>query len=113
MKKVLLFSALALLSFAVGCTKSPSVVGTWVQPATGFSPEIGFVLAKDGSAQGINMGYVEYKSWEKIGDIIVFKGERTGSMPGVFSDTLTIEKVTDDELILSQSGYTVTYKKKK
>ena len=113
MKKVLLFSALALLSFAVSCSKGPSVVGTWVQPETGYSPEIGFVLSKDGSATGINMGYVVYKAWEKIGDQIVFKGENTGSMPGSFSDTLVIEKVTDDELILSQSGYSVTYKKKK
>ena len=113
MKKVLLFSALALLSFAISCTKSPSVVGTWVQPATGFSPEIGFVLLKDGSADGINMGYVSYQSWKQIDNVLIISGERTGAVQGAFSDTLVIEKVTDEELVLSQSEYTVTYKKKK
>lgn len=110
MKKVLLFSALALFVSMISCTNP--LVGTWVQPQTSFTQEQGFVLEKDGTASDVNVDYVTFKSWEKKGDMLIIKGENTGSVKGAFSDTLTIEKVTDDELVLSQSGYTVTYKKK-
>ena len=95
----------------ISCT-SP-LVGTWVQPQTSFTQEQGFVLEKNGNASDINIDFVSFKSWEKNGDMLIIKGENTGSVKGEFSDTLIIEKVTDDELILSQSGYSVTYKKKK
>lgn len=110
MKKVLFFSAFALLLSMVSCTNP--LVGTWVQPQTNFTQEQGFVLEKDGTASDINIDFVTFKSWEKKGDILIIKGENTGSVKGAFSDTLIIEKVTDNELVLSQSGYSVTYKKK-
>ncbi len=110
MKKVLLLSALALSFVLTSCT-SP-LVGTWVQPQTNYTQEQGFVLYKNGSAEDINVDFVTYKSWEKKGDLLIIKGENTGSVKGDFSDTLVIEKVDDKELILSQSGYSVTYKRK-
>ena len=113
MKKVLLFSAFALLLFVISCSKKPSVVGSWVQPRTSYSPEMGFVLFEDGSAEGINMVFVQYKAWKQIDNKLVISGENTGSRPGSFSDTLVIEKVTEDELVLSQADYLMTYKRKK
>lgn len=110
MKKVLFFSALALSFLMISCT-SP-LVGTWVQPQTEFTQEQGFVLYKDGAADDINVDFVKYESWEKVGDMLVLKGKNVGSVKRDFSDTLKIEKVTDDELILSQSGYSVTFKRK-
>ncbi|MBP5643162.1 MAG: hypothetical protein J6X10_02860 [Bacteroidales bacterium] len=111
MKKVLLFSALALSFVMISCTNP--LVGTWVQPSTVYTQEQGFVLEKDGTASDINMDYVAFTSWEKKGDMLILNGENVGSAPGEFSDTLIIENVTEDELTLSQSGYSVTYKKKK
>ena len=110
MKKVLLFSALALSFLMISCTNP--LVGTWVQPSTTYTQEQGFVLQKDGTAEDVNMDYVMFKSWEKKGDFLILKGENVGSTPGEFSDTLIIENITDDELTLSQSGYSITYKKK-
>ena len=111
MKKVLLFSALALSFVTISCT-SP-LVGTWVQPQTSFTQEQGFVLYKDGTAADINVDYVVYESWEKNGDFLILKGKNVGSVKKDFCDTMIIEKVTDNELILSQSGYSVTFNRKK
>ena len=111
MKKVLLFSALALSFLMISCTNP--LVGTWIQPSTSYTQEQGFVLEKDGSASDINIDYVTFKSWEKKGDFLILNGENTGSVKGAFSDTLIIENLTDNELVLSQSGYSMTYKKKK
>ncbi len=110
MRKVLLFSALALSFMMVSCTNP--LVGTWVQPSTSYTQEQGFVLYKDGSAEDVNIDFVTFKSWEKKDDMLILKGENTGSIKGQFTDTLIIEKVTDNELTLSQSGYSVKYKKK-
>ena len=110
MKKVLLFSALALSFSMISCT-SP-LVGTWVQPQTSYTQEQGFVLYKDGTADDINVDFVKYESWEKKGDLLILKGKNIGSVKRDFSDTMKIEKVTDNELILSQSGYSVTFKRK-
>ena len=110
MKKVLLFSALALSFSMISCT-SP-LVGTWVQPQTSYTQEQGFVLYKDGTAADINVDFVKYEFWEKKGDLLILRGKNIGSVKRDFSDTMKIEKVTDNELILSQSGYSVTFKRK-
>ena len=110
MKIVLLFSALALSFSMISCT-SP-LVGTWVQPQTSYTQEQGFVLYKDGTADDINVDFVKYESWEKKGDLLILKGKNIGSVKRDFSDTMKIEKVTDNELILSQSGYSVTFRRK-
>ena len=110
MKKVLFISALALSFSLLSCT-SP-LVGTWVQPQTSYTQEQGFVLYKDGTAEDINVDYVQYESWEKNGDYLIIKGKNIGSVKREFSDTLKIESVDDNELILSQSGETIKYNRK-
>ena len=110
MKKVLFISALALSFSLVSCT-SP-LVGTWVQPETSFTQEQGFVLYKDGTADDINVDYVQYESWKKNGDYLILNGKNVGSVKREFSDTLKIEKVDDNELILSQSGEKVVFIRK-
>ena len=110
MKKVLLFSALAL-SFMMSSCKDP-LVGTWVQPGTTYTPEQGFVLEKNGKASGVNMDFVKFETWKKKGNMLIISGENTGSLKGEFVDTLMIKDLTDDVLILSQSGYTMTYRRK-
>ena len=99
--------------FLVSCG-SKSLEGTWVEPAKedGIVGEIGFTLLKDGSVVPINMGYSEFNAWEKVGNKIIFKGQYTGTNPHEFADTLNIVKLTDEELVLEQAGYTVTYQRK-
>ncbi len=109
MKRFLIFTFVLISLGMMSCT--PSVTGTWVE-STGGTEEIGFTLNKDGSANSLNMGFVEFKQWEKSGDLLILKGNNVGSRKREFVDTMKIEKVTKTELTLSQAGYTVTYMKR-
>ena len=99
--------------FFASCSH-PSVVGTWVEPANedGITSEIGFTLLENGEVIPINMGYVEFKNWEKSGDMLYMKGTYTGTNPHDFVDTMKIVKVDDQQLVLEQGGYQVMYQKK-
>ncbi len=111
-----------LISIVLGCIMGvffascsrPSLEGTWVEPATedGISAEKGFTLLENGEIKPINMGYAEFKSWEKKGDMVYFKGTYTGTNPHDFVDTMKIVKLDETELVLEQAGYTVTYQRK-
>ena len=109
MKRLLGFTV-ALMTFGM-MSCSPSPVGTWVELTEG-SEEIGFTLNQDGSASSLNMGFVEFKQWEKNGDLLILKGNNVGSRKREFVDTMKIENITKTELTLSQGGYSVTYIKK-
>lgn len=109
MKKIFGYVIILLTLGMMSC--SPSPVGTWVE-ITGGSEEQGFTLNKDGSASSLNMGYVVFNQWEKNGDLLILKGNYTGSVKREFSDTMKIESVSKTELTLSQGGYTVNYIKK-
>ena len=110
MRRIFLFGAAALSLLLVSC--SPSIEGTWIQPETSYTQEQGFVLYKGGVAEDINIDFVQFKTWSKEGDILIITGENAGYSKGEFVDTLKIESVTDDELVLSQAGYSFTYKRK-
>lgn len=99
--------------FFASCSQ-PSVVGTWVEPALedGMTSEIGFTLLENGEIVPINMGFVELQHWEKSGDVLYFSGTYTGSNPHDFVDTMKIVKVDEQQLVLEQAGYTVTYQRK-
>ena len=111
-----------LISIVLGCIMSvffvscshPSLTGTWVEPAdeNSISGEKGFTLLENGEIKPINMGYAEFKSWEKSGDMVYFKGTYTGTNPHDFVDTMHIVKLDEQHLILEQAGYTVTYQRK-
>ena len=92
-----------------------SLIGTWVEPADESSVfgECGFTLLKDGTVTPINMGYREYHAWEKVGDQLILKGRYTGTNPRDFADTLWIDEVTKEHLVLKDFGnYSVTYQRK-
>lgn len=109
MKKLLSFTLVLMTLGMMSC--SPSPVGTWIE-TTGGSEEIGFTLNKDGSANSINMGFVDFNKWERSGDLLILKGDYLGSNKREFSDTMRIENIGKTELTLSQGGYSVTYTKK-
>ena len=69
-------------------------------------------MLENGEVIPINMGFAEFHSWEKSGDMIYFKGSYTGTNPHDFVDTMKIVKVDETQLVLEQAGYTVTYQRK-
>ena len=103
---------LVVLFFA-SCSR-PSLVGTWIEPAAedGILPEKGFTLLENGEVIPINMGHAEFNAWEQKGDMVFFKGTYTGMNPHDFVDTMKIVKIDEQQLILEQAGYTVTYQRK-
>ena len=113
-KRLIVIALCGLMGLFFASCGGPELEGTWVEPAQedGITGEIGFTLLKDGSVVPINMGYSEFKAWEKSGNMIIFKGQYTGTNPHDFTDTLRIAKLTDEELVLEQAGYTVTYQRK-
>ena len=114
MKKNLI-AIIACLLLGLGFTAcKPSLTGTWVEPAEENSVvgEVGFTLQKDGTVTPINMGYREYNAWEKVGDQLILLGDYKGTNPHAFADTLWIEELTKEHLILKDFGnYTVTYQR--
>lgn len=115
MKKGLLIAALGLLIGLSACNNKASIIGTWVDPAEENSVfgETGFTLVKDGTVIPINMGYREYHSWQQIGDQLILQGNYTGTNPRTFADTLWIDEVTEEHLVLKDLGnYSVTYQRK-
>ena len=117
MKKTF-FAIIACTVMALGftaCGNAP-LTGTWVEPADENSliGEIGFTLEKNGTVVPLNMGYREYNSWKQVGDQLILFGDYKGTNPHAFADTLWIEEVTQEHLVLKDFGnYTVTYQRKR
>ena len=116
MKKGFLIIGLSLL-MGLGFTScnKPTIIGTWVEPADENSVfgEYGLKLNKDGSVEPINMGYRQYNTWEKVDDLLILKGKYTGTNPREFADSLWIDELTKDHLVLKDFGNnTVTYQRK-
>ena len=116
MKKGLI-AILTCLLLGLGFTacNNASLTGTWVEPADENSVfgEVGFTLQNDGTVTPINMGYREYNAWEKVGDQLILRGDYKGTNPHTFADTLWIEELTKEHLVLKDFGnYTVTYQRK-
>ena len=116
MKRGFLFIAMGLLlGLGFSACNNATLTGTWIDPADEDSVfgETGFTLEKDGTVVPINMGYREYNAWEQIGDQLILKGIYTGPNPRPFADTLWIDEVTKEHLVLKDLGnYSVTYQRK-
>ena len=102
------------MGLAFASCSSPSVVGTWVEPAAEGSllGEVGFTLLENGEVISINTGFREYKTWEKKGDKLILNGITNGSSQTSFADTNTIISLSDSLLVIGQDGYSVTYHRK-
>lgn len=96
---------LPALLFA-GCSGGESVVGEWVEPVPGMPGQVqGFTLEADGSASSVNMATLLYESWEKDGEMLVLTGKSLGNGQTIaFSDTLLIESLDKDQIVLKDRG---------
>lgn len=115
MKKVLLIMALGLVMMLTACNNKPSLVGTWIYPVqeNSAASEFGFTLKKDGTASSFNLSNTEYTSWKKDGDMLILNGKNTGSRPGDFTESMWIDELTEDHLVVKDmQNNSFTYQRK-
>ena len=113
-KHLIIIALCGMMGLAFASCSRPSIVGTWVEPATEGSllGDVGFTLLENGEVKSINTGFREYTSWEKIGDKLILNGTTNGSAPTTFADTNNIISLTESELVIGQDGYSVTYQRR-
>lgn len=119
MKKLILGVAVMAMIFAAcsGNKKSAdTIVGSWVMPIEGQPGKMqGIKFEEGGDASSINMATLVYKYWEQQGDDLYLTVKSIGNgleIEGV--DTLKIEKLTADSLVLNSNyGYTLRYARQK
>lgn len=87
-----------------------TIEGAWVEPVPGMESMVqGVRLDKGGAAHSINMATLRYERWAKEGNKLILTGKSIGNHQTLpFTDTLTIEQLTADELLLKQHGGGIT-----
>lgn len=117
--KTLLLAATVLIIAMTACNEKKSkvtIIGSWIMPIDGQPGKMqGIRLDEDGVASSINMATLVYKYWEQQGDELYLTVKSIGNgveIEGI--DTLKIEKLTTDSLVLNSNyGYTLRYAKEK
>ena len=117
--KTLLLAATVLIIAMTACNEKKSkvtIIGSWIMPIDGQPGKMqGIRLDEDGEASSINMATLVYKYWEQQGDELYLTVKSIGNgveIEGI--DTLKIEKLTTDSLVLNSNyGYTLRYVKEK
>ncbi len=115
-RKKFLAAAGGILATAVlvSCSSTAGVEGEWVEPVPGMADMVqGFSLQEGGKASSINMATMQYRAWEQKDGLLILSGESIGNgMTVHFSDTLTIEKITQDSLVLKKKTLTLRYSRR-
>lgn len=111
-------ATLALIACSGNNNLTNQLKGSWVAPINSMPEQMeGFELKDDGLASSINMATLVYEKWETIkldnADVLVLQGKSIGNGQTLsFSDTLKIDKISENSLTLTQDSYTRTYTKK-
>lgn len=105
-----ILTSLSILLFT-GCTHNESIIGTWIQPVPGQpGNQQGFTLKKDGQASSVNMATLSYDTWKREDSLLILSGKSIGNRLTLsFSDTLHIERLTRDSLVLRQGELVLLY----
>lgn len=84
-----------------------TIEGSWVESVPGISNlKQGFTLEANGSASSINMATLKYEKWKKEGNLLLLSGISIGNHQSIsFTDTLTVEQLTQDSLILKKASW--------
>ncbi|HBX90588.1 lipocalin family protein [Alistipes sp.] len=116
MKSKTIFRGLCALTAAAAFAAcgAGTIEGEWVEPVPGMEGQVqGVKLEPGGRASSVDMATLQYEAWERQGDRLILSGRSIGNGQAIaFTDTLTIEKLTGTELILSKEGRTVNYRKR-
>lgn len=93
------------------CGNADSLVGKWVQPVPGLPGlQQGFELEEGGKASSVNMATLQYETWQQTGKSLILTGKSIGNRQTIpFADTLNIERLTPDSLILTKGRLTLRY----
>lgn len=104
-----LFTAIITTACSNGC----DIEGKWVEPIPGMESQMqGVNLEEGGKASSINMATLLYEKWEKKDNLLILSGQSIGNHETIsFTDTLTIEKLTENKLILKKGSLTINYQK--
>ena len=113
-KRVIIIALCGMMGLAFASCSRPSIVGTWVEPAAEGSllGDVGFTLLENGEVVSINTGFREYKSWERVGDKLILNGVTNGTVQSSFADTNNIISLDENQLVIGQDGYSVTYQRR-
>lgn len=105
-----MFIGLLALSLTA-CGNDGNIVGKWVQPVPGLPAlKQGFELEEDGNASSVNMATLRYETWQQQGSSLILTGKSIGNHQTIsFSDTLVIEKLTSDSLVLKRGKLVLRY----
>lgn len=97
----------------IAACSAPSIEGQWVESIPGMENEVqGLNLEAGGVASSINMATLQYEKWEKKGDWLILSGKSIGNhMTIPFTDTLVIDRLTDNELVVTRGTLTMSYRK--
>lgn len=93
------------------CGNGESIVGKWIQPVPGI-PNIkqGLALEEGGKASSINMATLSYETWQQQGSQLILSGKSIGNRQIIpFLDTLSIESLTCDSLVLKKGELIIRY----
>ncbi len=107
LKNVCVFTTAMIFTACSGA----SIEGTWIEPIPGMEHlSQGIKIESKGKATSINMATLQYETWENKGDKLILTGKSIENRQTLsFTDTLTIEKLTQDSLILNKGNYTLRY----
>ena len=116
--KTLLLAATVLIIAMTACNEKKSkvtIIGSWIMPIDGQPGKMQGIRLDEDGASSINMATLVYKYWEQQGDELYLTVKSIGNgveIEGI--DTLKIEKLTTDSLVLNSNyGYTLRYAKEK
>jgi hypothetical protein len=103
--------SLAILLLICCSQKENVIVGSWIQPIPGQSDQVqGIRLDADGKASSINMQTLQYETWELRGNKLIITGKSIGNHQTIpFSDTLKIEILSTDTLVLKRGNFEMKY----
>lgn len=111
-----IFSFLLAVCCLTACRsdRKNELIGEWIQPVPGMENQVqGLVLEKNGTARSVNMQTLQYEKWERKKDKLILTGLSIGNRQTIrFSDTLTIQKLSETELVLQKKEWVSAYKKR-
>ena len=98
------------IAIAFAACGGNGIEGEWVEPIPGMETQMQGV--KGGKASSINMATLQYEKWEKKGNMLILSGKSIGNHETIsFTDTLTIEELTENKLTLKKGSLTINYQK--
>ena len=115
MKKKMLAATLLMGLLAACGGNSASIVGSWVEPVPGMEGQVqGIKMEEGGVASSVNMATLVYESWKQEGTKLILTGKSIGNGQTIeFVDTMDINRLTADSLVLDNQGMEIRYAKQK